>query len=105
MKKLISELETKKDSYNQSGDYATGRIQGMDIAIATVKAHDPWHSVETDGLPQPDKLLWFLCRDGSVFLGYYASFIENAWSVLDGMIYREGNEIIVFIKFIIGGEK
>lgn len=100
MKKLLEELENKRDSYNKSGDYATGRIQGINIAIEIVKKYNSWHSVEKDGLPEPDKLLWFLCRDRSVFLGYYESFIEDGelcylWSVLNGMIYREGNEIVV----------
>lgn len=45
MKKLINELEAKKNSYDQSGDYTTGRIQGLMTAISIVRAHNPWHEV------------------------------------------------------------
>jgi len=90
MKKLIEKLESaiEEDAFLDFYD-----------AIEIVKSHDPWQSIYEHGLPEPDKLLWFLCRDGGVFLGYYASYIEDGfthylWSVLDGMIYREGNEIV-----------
>lgn len=45
MKKLIEELETKRDSYNRNADYTTGIIQGLNIAINIVKSHNPWYPV------------------------------------------------------------
>ncbi len=103
MKKLIEELEREYAEGLEDGGYG-GWGHGFREAIATVKKYNPWHSVEKDGLPEPDKLLWFLCRNGSVFLGYYLSYIENNelhyyWSVASDMIYREGNEIIVETAF------
>lgn len=99
MKKLIEEIEKEieKIRYN---DKAHAVKNGLCKALSIVKSYDPWQSIYEHGLPEPDKLLWFLCRDGGVFLGYYASYIEDGfthylWSVLNGMIYREGNEIVV----------
>jgi len=96
MKKLIEELQTEIERR----DLKEAALEGLFLALQIVKAHNPWYEIEKDGLPEPNKLLWFLCRDRSVFLGYYESFIEDGelcylWSVLNCMIYREGNEIVV----------
>lgn len=98
MKKLIDELEAKSKKQLRPGEYT----KGISDAIEIVRTHNPWHEVTKDGLPEADKLLWFLCRDGCVYLGYYASFIEDGelihcWSVLDSscITYKEKNEITV----------
>ena len=103
MKKLIDKLEKEcliglKDA--GYGGWQTGFRDAIDI----VRAHNPWHEVAKNGLPEPDKLLWFLCRDGNVFLGCYASYEEDGktnycWSEQNGTIYRWGNEIIVETVF------
>lgn len=102
MKKLLDELEAKSKKQLRPGEYT----KGISDAIEIVRAHNPWHEVTKDGLPEADKLLWFLCRDGSVFLGYYASFIEDGitnylWSVIDtrAMIYILNNEIVAETMF------
>jgi len=96
MRKLIEELQTEIERRGLK----EAALEGLFLALQIVKAHNPWYEIEKDGLPEPNKLLWFLCRDRSVFLGYYESFIEDGelcylWSVLNCMIYREGNEIVV----------
>lgn len=103
MKKLIEKLE-KLNAVEYTAEYENGYDAGIYDAIQIVKAHDPWHTIEKDGLPEPDRLLWFLCRNRNVFLGYYTSYIENNelhyyWSVASDLIYREGNEIIVETAF------
>ena len=105
MKKLLDELVQKFNS--KEVQYSNERFAyGFRAALQIVHAHNSWHEVAKDGLPEPDKLLWFLCRDGSVFLGYYASFKEDGitnycWSVLDGscMTYKENNEIVLETEF------
>lgn len=102
MKKLLDELEKEFESDNVQ--WCDGEYQdGFNHARMMVMSHNPWHEV-TDGLPEPDKLLWFLCRDGGVFLGYYLTYVEDGklrylWSVHDGAIYREGSEVIVETVF------
>lgn len=106
MKKLLNELEKERAHHAQyqASAYDCGRLSGFDDALYIVRTHNPWHEVAKDGLPKGDTLLWFLCRDGAVFLGYYASFTEDGetcycWSAVDGTIYREGNEIIAETEF------
>lgn len=103
MKKLLDELETKFKS-DAVQWCSSGYQDGFDHALQIVRAHNPWHDVAKDGLPEPDKLLWFLCRDGGVYLGYYLTYVEDGklrylWSVHDGAIYREGSEVIVETVF------
>lgn len=103
MKKLLDELEKELEKIRDN-DKAHAVRNGLQRAISIVRNHNPWREVTKDGLPEPDKLLWFLCGDGSVFLGYYASFIEDGetrycWSEQYGTFYREGNEIIVSTEF------
>lgn len=102
MKKLIDELEAMARKLFRNPNANDDTCKGFDHALQIVRAHNPWHEVTKDGLPEPNKLLWFLCSDGSVYLGYYSSFIEDnelihCWSVLDSncMTYKENNEIIV----------
>lgn len=100
MKKLIDELQTEIERR----DLKEAALEGLFLALQIVKAHNPWHEVAEDGLPEPDKLLWFLCRDGGVYLGYYLTYVEDGklrylWSVHDGAIYREGSEVIVETVF------
>ena len=109
MKKLIDELEAgKKFTDEIFNDTPVGKAlkEGFEAAYRIARAHNPWHEVANDGLPEPDKLLWFLCGDGSVYLGYYASFIEDGitnylWSVIDtrAMIYILNNEIVAETMF------
>lgn len=99
MKKLLDELIIARDNADSIKE-----AQAAQLCINIVRAHNPWYEAAKNGLPEPDKLLWFLCRDGSVFLGYYASFTEDGetcycWSEQDGAFYREGNEIIVSTEF------
>jgi hypothetical protein len=102
MKKLIDELEAMARKLFRNPNANDDTCKGFDHALQIVRAHNPWHEVSE--LPEPDKLLWFLCGDGSVFLGYYASYIEDGetcycWSEQYGTFYREGNEIIVSTEF------
>ena len=106
MKKLLDELEKERAHHAQYQAivYDYGRLSGFDDALYIVRNHNPWHEVAKNGLPEPDKLLWFLCRDGSVFLGCYLTYVEDgklrySWSVHDGAIYREGSEVIVETVF------
>lgn len=77
MKKLLNELEAKKNSYNQSGDYATGKIQGLMIAMGIVRAHNPWIDAGSE-LP-PFESEWSVMseivllkdEDGEIYRGYY----------------------------------
>ncbi len=105
MKKLIDELEAYIAKSKKAGQ-SSGYILGLRTAFGIVRKYNPWHEVIKDGLPEADKLLWFLCSDGSVYLGYYSSFIEDGitnycWSVLDGscMTYKENNEIVLETEF------
>ena len=89
MKKLLNELEAKKNSYNQSGDYTTGKIQGLMIAIGIVRAHNPWHEV-TDGLPEKRtdnyvskgtlsvRVMLYDANENRHEIGYYY-FDESRW--------------------------
>lgn len=102
MRKLIEELQTEIERRGLK----EAALEGLFLALQIVRAHNPWHEVTKDGLPEADKLLWFLCRDGSVYLGYYASFIEDGitnylWSVIDtrAMIYILNNEIVAETMF------
>ena len=104
MKKLISELESMARRLFRNPNANDDTCKGFDHALQIVRAHNPWHEVAKDGLPEPDKLLWFLCSDGSVFLGCYLTYVEDgklrySWSVHDGAIYREGSEVIVETVF------
>ena len=99
MKKLIDELEVARDNADSIKE-----AQAVQLCINIVRAHNPWYEAAKNGLPEPDKLLWFLCRDGSVFLGCYLTYVEDgklrySWSVHDGAIYREGSEVIVETVF------
>ena len=103
MKKLLDELEVYVAKSKKAGQ-SNGYILGLRTALQIVRAHNPWYEVAKDGLPEPDKLLWFLCSDGSVFLGCYLTYVEDgklrySWSVHDGAIYREGSEVIVETVF------
>jgi len=99
MKKLIDELIIARDNADSIKE-----AQAAQLCINIARAHNPWRDVAKDGLPEPDKLLWFLCRDGGVYLGYYLTYVEDGklrylWSVHDGAIYREGSEVIVETVF------
>lgn len=103
MKKLLDELEKELEKIRDN-DKAHAVRNGLQRGISIVRAHYPWREVAEDGLPEPDKLLWFLCCDGGVFLGYYLTYVEDGklrylWSVHDGAIYREGSEVIVETVF------
>ena len=45
MKKLLEELDKKKDNYNQNCDYTKGIVKGLNIATSIVRNHTPWHEV------------------------------------------------------------
>ena len=87
MKKLLDELEAKKEEAYKYGDFYAP--DGLDMAIEIVRAHNPWHEV-TDGLPEKRtdnyvskgtlsvRVMLYDANENRHGIGYYY-FDESRW--------------------------
>ena len=85
MKKLIDELEAKKEEAYKYGDFYAP--DGLDMAISIVRAHSPWHEVtelpphyEQD--PYRSIEILILTADGNIYTGVYV-FEEKLFIILN----------------------